>query len=414
MPKSTKKKVTRKRPVDAVVIDPQDKFAEEFNKYWDTKEPDTIYGLYGGSHHSLGVVSTMYSELPTLDHILAIKRDSGIFGTPLNKIFEVFGPESSGKTTLALYYCVQIIKSGGLAYFVDFEHKFDPAWLIRIASMNGLSTEELHKKFRYVDPKHFEGFMEWLLKFMKKVIASKNEARQKIIELNKKKKKSADHEEQLEIQYKIIEMPFIVVVDSIAGMYTKAEKDKEEETYAQVGELANLFNRVLKHVRYYIGYTNSLILFLNQVRDKIETNQFLARRGSKIKTPGGNAVKHFSDARLQIARIGSIKRTRNKIAYTIGTVHNIKTVKNGMGIPPMREVQLKLLNDRGFFSFHSVLERLVEIGKVKKNGSIYKFAAGGNTIEFHESNTDEVLTENPKYGKLLHAVYKKYMEPTKD
>jgi len=416
--KSTKKKVvkrTRQKTKKNKELE-QISFLDKFNEDWDNKEHDNIYGLYGSPMHSLGVVKTFYSGLPTLDRILSVKRDSNIYGLPLNKIIEVFGAESCGKTTLSMYLISSIIKGGGLSYFVDFEHKFDPVWLRRISYMNGVSEELLKKRFRYVDPEHFEGFMGWLIRFMKKIIKTKNEARKAIIDINKSKKKPDNFIELIAEQQAILDIPFVIVVDSLAAIYTKAEKAKdkrsnkvnEEELKTSVAEIPNLFNRVLKNVRYYLGYTNTIILFLNQIRDNIDTTGY--SRGSKIRTPCGNAVKHLSDARIQMYRTKSIKRTKNDISYSIGNVIGMKTVKNQMGPPPFQEINLKLLNDRGFFSFHSILEMLVTIGKVKRDGRYYKFIAGGEKVEVAESNADRFIDENPKYAAILHNNYKKYME----
>ena len=401
------RKSTKRKTVQRVV---QKSFVDTFAEDMDNHEPDMIYGMYGSVRHSLGVTKVFYSGLPTLDRCLAIKRDTNIYGTPLNKIIELFGTEQSGKTTMALYLCVQIIKQGGLAYFVDFEHKFDPAWLRVIAKQNGISEEMLKRRFRYVDPQHMEGFIKWLLQFMKKVIAAKKGARDDLKKLEGKKNKAADHDEQIKRLNEILSIPFVVVVDSIASIYTKAEKEGEEESEARVAELANLFNRVLKHIRFYLGYTDTLLLFLNQVRDNIQTNQYLARFASKIKTPGGNAVKHFSDGRIQISRIGSLKRTRNKIAYVIGALFKFKIVKNQMGVPPFMETTIKLLHDRGFFSHLSVLDRLVERKAVMRNGNIYSFSLNGVDHSVHESDADEFFDENPAIAAKLHKAYCRLME----
>lgn len=407
------RKSTKRKAVQRVV---QKSFVDTFAEDMDSREPDMIHGMYGSVGHSLGVTKVFYSGLPTLDRCMAIKRDTNLYGMPLNKIIELFGSEQAGKTTMALYMCVQIIKQGGLAYFVDFEHKFDPAWLRVIAKQNGVSEELLKRRFRYVDPQHMEGFIKWLLLFMKKIIADKAEARKGLKALNEKKKKAADHDEQVARCNEILNTPFIIVVDSIASIYTKDEMEGKKKdgkpkdvTDQKVAELANLFNRVLKHIRFYLGYTDTLILFLNQIRDNIQTNSFLAKFASKIKTPGGNAVKHFSDGRMQIIRIGSIKRTRNKIAYVIGAIFKLKVVKNQMGMPPFMETNVKLLHDRGFFSNLDVLDALAQVGKVKRKGNLYLFLLGGVEHAVHESDADEFFDENPKIAESLHKVYQTYM-----
>lgn len=412
-PRRSEKGIERKRPGQEVL---RDEFAEEFNREFDSKENDSIFGLYGAPEHNLGVVKVLYSGLPRLDQCLAIKRDTNIHGLPMNKILELFGKEQSGKTTLALYCIVQIIKHGGLAYFVDFEHKFDPAWLRRIAKMNQVTEDMLHMRFRYIDPKHMEGFIKWLLQFMKRVIQVKMAARKKILEIETKKNKPDNVEELIAQQQAILDKPFIVVVDSLAGIYTRAEKEAkdgkvaEEELTTKVAEIPNIFSRCLKNIRHYLGFTNALILFLNQIRDNIETNQYLARYASKIKTPCGNAVKHFSDGRLQISRTASVYRTRNSIKYMVGSDHVVRVVKNQMGPPPFQEAQIRLLHDRGFFSFLNVLDAMVGIGKVKLQGSKYTFVAGDKEIVVDRTAADEFADKNPKIVSLLHAYYQKYME----
>jgi len=397
--------VKRERPVEE--INPIDLFNIEMEE----KEPDIIYGLYGGENHSLGVVNTLYTGLPSLERALARRRDTNIYGTPLNKIAEVFGKEASGKTTYIKHLCASFIKAGGLSYFVDFEKKFDPEWLRTIATSMGVSEDVLKKRFRYIDPEHFEDFLGWLIRFMKKIIEKKTIARKAILELEKKKKKPDNYEEQIANYRRIIDVPIFIGVDSIAAISTAHEVDKDEDVDIYVGAISKVFTRVLKTIRYYLGYTNMLLMFTNQIRDRIEMNTFIAKRmTSKIRTNGGNAVKHYSDFRIQMIQAGKVARTRKGSENTIGTVHKFKICKNQMGPPPFSiDPEIRMLYDRGYSTFDSVLDCLVAVGKIRKDGSYYFLKKGGETVKIHKNETDEFLAENPKFEEFLHTVYKNHM-----
>lgn len=401
---STGRKIVRKSKGEDAVIS----MVDNFMTGWDQKEPDHIHGLYGSSKHSLGVVRSIYSGLPTLDRILSIRRDSTVYGVPLNKMIECYAPEGGCKTSLSLYLCVQFILSGGIAFFADEEKKFDPVWLKTIAKANGLGEDALKKRFRYLDHNNFEDFILWLIRFFKDLIKKRTEAWIEIEKIENKKNKNSSDEEKLLSLKKFMETPIIVVIDSVAAISTKKDMEDDQGS-AKLGEIANLLARVLRKIRKHLGYTNTLILFLNQVRDKIDTTG-KPIRGSRITTPAGHALKHYCDARFEITRLAGIKRTNKDVLEFIGSEHQVRTVKNQMGVPPFRTAKLRFYNDIGFSSLHSLLETLVFLGKVQKNGRRYVFKHQGQLHEVEQSSIDKVQKSHPNWQKFLHKYYQKLME----
>jgi RecA/RadA recombinase len=394
-------------------VDFEEDIGEQLGDFLQETEPDNIFGMYGSPDHSLGVMKTIYSNLPNMEKIIAIKRDTNVYGMPLNKMFELYGVEASGKTTLAKYLCCRYVALGGLAFFVDFEHKFDPVWLRAAGNRMGLSEKD-YKRFKYVDPaeRAFEWFIVWLLQTMKRVSEIRNTARSNMREIEYKKRKSEDDIIAVAKLQTAVNIPIIVVIDSIAGIYTQAEVNDEEENKVHVAELARAFAKSLKHIRRILGSSNTTILWLNQERHKIAMGGQKVRPGSMV-TPGGTAVKHFVDGRFRIARIGALKRTRDSIERVYGAVHTVTCTKNQMGIPPfINAAQLHLLYDRGYDSFFSVLEACVEVGIIKKKGSRYCIPTGNSKIEFEKTEIDE-LENGPRIQKALHKIYQKYMEERK-
>jgi len=367
------------------------------------KEKDNITGIYS---NNVGVKKVVYSGLPSLDRILSFVEDTKIYGLPF-KIIEVYGKQSSGKTTLAKYLCCSFIKKGGLAFFVDFEHKFAPQWFKTIAYAAGITDEDINKYFRYVDPKSFENFCIWLIKTMKKVIDMKSKVTDLTFKLEKEKIKPDNYDELKTKYQQALNMPCIIVIDSIASMYTESELKDEEEDQAHVAELARGFSNKLKLIRRYLGEANTLIVFTNQERSKIAMGGQKVRPGMMVE-PGGNAVKHYEDARLEISFVEALKRTRGSVERIYGSIHKVRVTKNQLGVPPFQFTELRLLNDRGFFSFYSVLEACVEAGLIKKTGPRYIIKK--DKIEFEESELDEIQNKMPKIEGLLHNLYQQNME----
>lgn len=408
-----KAKIAKEEPKQRVrekAFDIETDNANTLVEQWMKAEPDSIYGMNSNNAKHLGVSRGLYSRLPNIDAVLAKKSDNNSPCLPLNKILEIFGKESSGKTTWMKYLANLFISHGGISIFVDFEHKFDPAWLRMMGKQFGL-TEDDYRRFMYIDPVHFEWFVVWLVKMMKKIIDSRINADQALKELNNKKKKPDDYAALSNKYMQIISMPIVILVDSVASIYTAAEVEGEEETTKHVGELARGFSAKLKHIRKHLGMANTLIVFSNQERDKISM-------GGKptygmLTTPGGHAIKHNADGRIRIYQARTLKRTRDSVETVYG-VENVMTItKNQMGYPPFGEATVRLLYDRGYHTFHAILEACVAQGIVKKTGSRYTISGNtANKIEFEQTEIDEIELKYPKLENILHGLYKKKMQIT--
>ena len=395
---------TKKREKD-FALDIDGDIGGQFLDYWTDKQSDTAHSIYLDPETEHGVKKVLYSRLPTLDSILALKNESKEYGLPLNKIFEVFGPPDSGKTTLLYYYAALFIKERGFAIFVDFEHKFSATWFKTIAYNMGLTDNEIKRLILIENPEHFEWFIIWLIKKIKKIDETKRNALAELSRINNKKKMAKIDEEMKKKYETVLKTPFIILVDSVAAIYTKAEVEHEEEDKDHVAELARGFAEKLSLVRKYLGYSDTLLVFANQIRDKISIGGMYTRPGTK-STPGGNAWKHNCDARIKVAKESMLRRTRKGETFVYGTQHIFKVVKNQLGVPPFRETKVKMLYDRGYFSFHSVLERCAEVGIIKKVGNRYRIS---KDIEFEESSADDFVKEKPKVEEVLHEAYRKYM-----
>lgn len=408
-PVKEKPEEEKKKKVRDLQIDLSQNVAEQLVDFWQEKEPDNIHGMDGNADKTLGVAKVIYSGLPTLDRVLAYKEDTKIYGLPLNKMFEIYGSESSGKTTLCKYFCGVFLKVGGIAHFVDFEHKYYPSWMKTIGNNMGLKDRD-YKRLQHIKPKSFEWFVIWLIKMMKVMIDTKAKARAEIKDLEAKTKKPDDYGKQLVRLRRIVEIPTIVVVDSLASAYTEAEVKGEEESKKHIAELARSLSVSLKLIRRLLGDSDTLIIWTNQERDKIpigHQEQFAQKRfGRMMSTPGGNAIKHFCDARIKISFAGPLNRVRNNVKMPFGTEHSLRITKNQMGPRPFQQATIRLLHDRGFHSLHSVLEACSDAGLIKHVNDRYVVTKG---IQFGSNEIDEIQAEQPKMEEILHSIYRKWM-----
>ena len=242
----------------------------------------------------------------------------GIGGMPKGRVVEVYGPESSGKTTLALHVVAEIQKQGGTAAFVDAEHALDPQYAEKL----GVSIEDL--------------------------LVSQ-----------------PDHGEQaLEITDMLVRSGAvdIVVIDSVAALTPKAEIEGDMGDH-HVGLQARLMSQALRKLTGNIKRANTVVIFINQIRMKIGV-----MFGSPETTTGGNALKFYSSVRLDIRRIGSLKRGDE----VIGSETRVKVVKNKVA-PPFKQANFDILYNEGI-SFESELVELgVLHGLVEKTGAWYSY-----------------------------------------
>ena len=270
---------------------------------------------------------------------LSLDLALGIGGLPKGRIIEVYGPESSGKTTLALQVVAEAQKSGGICAFVDAEHALDPVYAKKL----GVNTEEL--------------------------LISQPDTGEQALEIADTLVKSGSIS--------------VIVIDSIAALTPKAEIDGEMGDH-HVGLQSRLMSQALRKLTSSISNTNTMMIFINQIRMKIGV-----MFGSPETTSGGNALKFYSSVRMDIRRIGAIK-DKDEI---IGNTTRVKVVKNKVA-PPFKVVEFDLMYGRGI----SKMGELVDLGSkadiIEKSGAWYAYK--GEKIGQGRENAKTYLAQNPK------------------
>jgi recombination protein RecA len=280
----------------------------------------------------------------------------GIGGYPRGRIMEIYGPESSGKTTLTLHAIAQVQKLGGVAAFVDAEHALDPAYARKL----GVKTDEL-----LVSQPDFG-------------------------------------EQALEIADMLVRSGAVdlVVVDSVAALVPKAEIEGDMGD-SHVGLQARLMSQALRKLTATVARSNCLLIFINQIRMKIGV-----MFGSPETTTGGNALKFYASVRLDIRRIGAIKEaaaatTSGKDPAVVGNRTRVKVVKNKMA-PPFREVEFDILYGQGISRAGDVIDLASDLNIVEKSGAWFSF--GGERIGQGRENAKAYLEQHPELLDKLEAM----------
>ena len=282
---------------------------------------------------------------------LALDLALGVGGLPRGRIIEIFGPESSGKTTLALHVIAEAQKSGGLAAFVDAEHAIDPDY----AQAIGVDLENLY--FSQPD----------------------------------------NGEQALEIADTLIRSGAldVVVIDSVAALVPRAEIEGEMGD-SHVGLQARLMSQALRKLSGSLNRSGTTAIFINQLREKIGV-----MFGSPETTPGGRALKFYSSVRLDIRRIGALKAGND----TVGNQTRVKVVKNKVA-PPFKVVEFDVMYGEGISREGSLLDIGIEHGVVQKSGAW--FAYGDERLGQGRENAKIFLKENEGVrNRILADIYEK-------
>jgi recombination protein RecA len=277
---------------------------------------------------------------------ISIDLALGVGGFPRGRVVEIFGPESSGKTTIALHAIAQVQKAGGYAAFIDAEHALDPVYARKL----GVDVDNL--------------------------IVSQ-----------------PDHGEQaLEIASALVASGSVdaLVVDSVAALVPKAELDGEMGD-SHVGLHARLMSQALRKVTGMTARTNTLLIFINQIREKIGV-----MFGSPETTTGGRALKFYSSVRIDVRRMGAIKDGEN----IIGNRTKIKVAKNKVA-PPFREAEFDILYGEGVSRELDILDTGVAQGVIEKSGSWYSF--NGERMGQGRDNSRTFLKEHPETCNQIEA-----------
>ena len=270
----------------------------------------------------------------------------GAGGVPRGRIIEVYGPESSGKTTLALHIVAEIQKLGGTAAFVDAEHALDPQYAEKLG----------------VD--------------LKDLLISQPDNGEQALEITDMLVRSGGVE--------------VVVVDSVAALTPKAEIEGDMGD-SHMGLQARLMSQALRKLTGSISRTNTLVIFINQIRSKIGV-----MFGSPETTTGGNALKFYASVRLDVRRIGSIKKGDD----VLGNETRVKVVKNKIA-PPFKEVVFEILYGEGISREGELIDLGSELKIIEKSGSWYSY--NGEKIGQGKDNVRQYLKANPEIAADIEA-----------
>jgi len=280
----------------------------------------------------------------------------GIGGLPRGRVVEIYGPESSGKTTLTLEAIAQAQKKGGTAAFIDAEHALDPLYAEKI----GVNVDEL--------------------------LVSQPDTGEQALEITDMIVRSGAVD--------------VVVVDSVAALTPKAELEGDMGD-SHVGLQARLMSQALRKLTSNIKRSNTLVIFINQIRMKIGV-----MFGSPETTTGGNALKFYSSVRLDIRRIGAIKRGDE----VVGNETRVKVVKNKLA-PPFRQVEFDILYGEGISRQGELIDLGVQNGIVDKSGAWYSY--NGERIGQGRDNVREFLKQSPDIAEEIDAALRERLLPKK-
>ena len=309
-----------------------------------------------GSVMRLGDASATYDVEAVSTGSLGLDIALGIGGLPRGRVVEIYGPESSGKTTLTLEVIAEIQRQGGTAAFVDAEHALDPAYAEKL----GVNVNDL--------------------------LVSQPDTGEQALEITDMLVRSGAVD--------------VVVIDSVAALTPKAELEGEMGEM-QVGLHARLMSQALRKLTGNIKRSNTIVIFINQIRLKIGV-----MFGSPETTTGGNALKFYSSVRLDIRRIGAIKSGEE----VVGNQTRVKVVKNKVA-PPFREAEFEILYGQGI----SREGEIIDIGSaqniIEKSGSWYSYK--GERIGQGKENAREFLKTHPDTAREIEDLIRAKMLPVK-
>ncbi|NPB08875.1 MAG: recombinase RecA [Thermodesulfobacteria bacterium] len=278
---------------------------------------------------------------------LGLDIATGIGGIPKGRITEIFGPESSGKTTLALHAIAEAQKKGGTAAFIDAEHALD----VHYAQKLGVNVDDL--------------------------LVSQPDTGEQALEIAEVLARSGGVD--------------VIVVDSVAALVPQAEIEGTMEDM-QVGLQARLMSKAMRKLTAAISRTNTSVIFINQIRLKIGGGGY----GNPETTPGGNALKFYASLRLDIRRIGTIKDG----GEAVGNRVRVKVVKNKMA-PPFKEAEFDIYYGEGISRYTELLDLGVKMGIIDKSGAWYSYQ--GERLGQGRENVRRTLQEKPELAAEIEA-----------
>ncbi len=281
----------------------------------------------------------------------------GLGGIPRGRVIEIYGPESSGKTTVTLHMIAEVQKRGGIAGFIDAEHALDPSYAKKI----GVDIDNLY--------------------------ISQPDNGEQALEITETMVRSGAVD--------------VVVVDSVAALVPKAEIDGDMGD-SHVGLQARLMSQALRKLTAVISKSNCTVIFINQLREKVGV-----MFGSPETTTGGRALKFYSSVRLDVRRIESLKQS----GEVIGNRTRIKVVKNKIA-PPFKEAEFDIMFGEGISLEGDVLDLAAETNIVNKSGAWYAYE--GNKIGQGRENSKQYLKEHPEICKEIEQKVREHFSLTKE
>ena len=282
---------------------------------------------------------------------LSLDLALGLGGVPKGRIIESSGPESSGKTTVALHMVAEVQKREGIAGFIDAEHALDPSYAKKI----GVDIENLY--------------------------ISQPDNGEQALEIAETMVRSGAMD--------------IVIIDSVAALVPKSEIDGEMGE-SHVGQQARLMSQALRKLTAIVNKTNCVVIFINQLREKIGVMY-----GNPETTTGGRALKFYSSVRLDVRKVETLKQG----GEMVGNHVRVKVVKNKVA-PPFKEAEFDIMFGQGISKEGDILDLGVKIGAVDKSGAWYAYE--GNKIGQGRENAKLFLQNNPEICNLLDAKIREY------
>ena len=328
----------------ASIFDMNDKRSADKQKALDSALAQIERQFGKGSIMKLGKDNPVAEIEATSTGSLGLDIALGIGGLPKGRIIEIFGPESSGKTTLTLHVVAEEQKKGGVCAFVDAEHALDPLYARKL----GVNLDEL-------------------------LISQPDTG-----------------EQALEIVDTLVRSGAVslVVVDSVAALTPKSEIEGDMGDM-QMGSQARLMSQAMRKLTASIGQSNCMVIFINQIRMKIGV-----MFGNPETTTGGNALKFYASVRLDIRRTGAVK-DRDEV---IGNATRVKVVKNKVA-PPFRQVEFDIMYGEGISKVGELIDLGVKAGVVEKSGAWYSY--GDERIGQGRENAKQFLRDNPEKATAI-------------
>lgn len=324
------------------------------------KALDAVFKVIEKEYGSGSIMKLGDTHVSSVDAIptgsLMLDMALGVGGMPRGRIIEIYGPESSGKTTVALHVVAEAQKQGGEAAFIDAEHALDPVYAEKL----GVDIDNL-------------------------IVAQPDTG-----------------EQALDICEALVRSGAldVIVIDSVAALVPKAEIEGEMGD-VHVGLLARLMSQALRKLTAIIAKSGTVVIFINQIREKVGVMY-----GNPETTPGGRALKFFSSVRLDVRRQEQLKNG----GEIIGNHTRVKVVKNKVA-PPFREAEFDILYGEGISSEGNILDMAVELEIIKKSGAWFSYE--GSKIGQGRDNTRKYLKDNPEFCAAIEAKVREAMNPDK-